>query len=133
MARFPELGEKAEEEMLQFVSNMSTLQGPRKESVFKMSAKQYWSIIGQNEYPNLNLCAKPVNDMICSSAAAERVWSIYRFIHSRLRNRLDNEKVDKIIFIYVNSVILEKSDQGDFVFDEGALFSGIDCQQYEDD
>jgi hAT family C-terminal dimerisation region len=126
--RFPELGEKAEEELVQFVSQMSSLAGSRKESVMKMDAKSYWNVIGRHSFPTLYLCAREVNEMISSSAASERVWSIYRFIHSRLRNRLSNEKVEKLAFIYVNCAILDKADQTDYIADIGAILSVVDCE-----
>lgn len=127
-SRFPGLGDQAQDEMIQFVSKMSSMHGARKETVFKMDSRSYWNIIGQYEFPTLWLCAKTVNEMICSSAASERVWSIYRFIHSRLRNRLANDKVEKLAFVYVNCAILDKNDQTDYILDEGAVLNGTDCQ-----
>lgn len=66
--------------------------------------------------------------MICSSAMSERVWSIYRFVHSRLRNRLVNEKVEKLVFIYVNCAILDQNDHMDYVLHEGAILNGTDYE-----
>jgi hypothetical protein len=63
--------------------------------------------------------------MTCSSAASERVWSIYRFIHSRLHNRLANEKVKKLAFIYVNCAILDTDDQTDYMISELLLMGCI--------
>lgn len=130
--RFPELADKAEEEMVQFVSKMSSLSDSSKETVFKMDSRSYWNIFGRHEFPCLFLCAKEINEMISSSAASERIWSIFRFIHSRLRNRLQNEKVEKITFIYVNCAILDKADQTDYMSDIGAVLSGMDCEIEED-
>lgn len=128
-SRYPGLGDKAEEEAFKFVSDMKMLSGSRKETVFKTNAINYWNICGRHEYPTLHLCAKSVNYMICSSAASERVWSIYRFIHSQLRNRLSNEKVQKLVFQYVNCAILDEEDQMDYILEDGAFLSGIDCQE----
>lgn len=128
-SRYLELGDKAEQEMVQFLSKMSTLPDARRETIFKLDAKSYWNIFGRHEFPALYLCAKSINEMICSSAASERVWSIYRFIHSRLRNRLSNDKVEKLAFVYVNCAILDKHDQTDYMQDIGAALSGMDCQE----
>ena len=128
--RFPEQREKAGEEVVQFMSEMSSLVGPRWENTMKMDARSYWNALGRHKFPSLYLCAQSVNEMITSSAASERVWSIYRFIHSRLRNRLSNEKVEKLAFVYVNCAILDKNDQTDYIEDSGAVLSGID---YEND
>jgi hypothetical protein len=113
--RSPEHAEQAKNEMINFGSKMSDLIGSRKETVFSMNAKKYWNVFGKREFPSLYICAKSVNEMICSSAASERVWSIYRFIHSRLRNRLSNEKVEKLVYIYINCAILDKADDFDYV------------------
>ena len=89
-------------------------------------------VSGRQEFPCLYLCAKEINEMICSSAASERVWSIYRFIHSRLRNRLTNEKVEKLAFIYVNCAIFDNDDQTDYIADSGANLDGMDWEDDEE-
>ena len=43
-----------------------------------------------------------------TSAASERNWSAFSFIHIKLCNRLHNERVEKIVFIYWNLKILRK-------------------------
>jgi hypothetical protein len=65
------------------------------------SALQYWQIDGAS-YPNLSKEAIKVFSMVTSSASSEREFSSMSFIHSKLRNRLENEKVNKLIFIENN-------------------------------
>jgi hypothetical protein len=55
------------------------------------------------------------------SFGRENVVNI-RGIHSRLSNRLKNEKVDKLVFIYTNCVSFVKLD--DNIASEGALVDG---------
>ncbi len=43
-----------------------------------------------------------------TSAASEQNWSAFSFIHTKLCNRLHNERVEKIVFIYWNLKILRK-------------------------
>ena len=43
-----------------------------------------------------------------TSAASERNWSTYNFIHSKLRNRITIDQVKKLIYIYWNIRILQK-------------------------
>ncbi|KAG6943474.1 hypothetical protein JG687_00018438, partial [Phytophthora cactorum] len=43
-----------------------------------------------------------------SSASSERSWSIHGFIHTKLRNRLTPERVNKLVFVYTN--IARKSE-----------------------
>lgn len=131
--RFPGFGVKAEDEAARYISKMSALTGPEKESIFKLDATCYWNIIGRKDFPTLFLLAKRVNGMVCSSAASERVWSIYRFIHTRLRNKLGNVKVEKLVFIYVNCAIFDKIDPADYIWeDDGISLSWNDYEEVED-
>lgn len=126
--RRPELAQQARSEIISFVTKMSSLPEHKKDFIYDMTARQYWVIFGQNEFPALYVAAKPINEMVCSSAASERIWSIYKFIHSRLRNRLSNEKVEKLVALYVNCAILDKNDFNDYIMEqEGAVLDGNDC------
>lgn len=126
--RDPEKAEDAHNEIIKFLAKMSSLVYEHKETVSKMTSREYWQIFGKREYPALNVVAAAVNEMQPTSAASERIWSIYRFIHSRLRNRLSNEKVEKLVFLYVNCAILDDADRNDYILDEGALLTGNDCE-----
>ena len=53
---------------------MAALPERRKETIFKMNARNYWNIIGRDKYLALYEIAMPINEMICSSATAERAW-----------------------------------------------------------
>lgn len=44
--RFPEQREKAGEEVVQFMSEMLSLVGPRWENTMKMDARSYWNALG---------------------------------------------------------------------------------------
>lgn len=114
------------EQMLSYVTKMSTLSAKQRDVIFKMSAKNYWSIIGRREFSDLYKVAKPIIEMICSSATSERTWSTFKFVHSRLRNRLTNEKVEKLVFLYTNCVLLDESDKNDYILEDGAVLSGLD-------
>lgn len=117
------------EEMVAYVTKMSTLPEKQQEIIFQMSAKSYWSIIGRREFPALYEVAKPIVEMICSSATSERTWSTFKFIHSRLRNRLTNERVSKLVFLYTNCVVLDEKDKNDYILESGAVLSGNDCDE----
>eukprot|EP00644_Phytophthora_capsici_P006750 jgi/Phyca11/561897/estExt2_Genewise1.C_PHYCAscaffold_80174 len=62
---------------------------------------EWWSV-NRSEYPALFEIARRVFTMPTSSATAERSWSIYKYIHSKLRNQLLSETVQKLVFIYSN-------------------------------
>lgn len=124
----PEIAEKVEQEMIAFVSKLSNLTQSQQEITFQMNAKTYWGVIGRREFPSLFLIAKPITEMICSSAASERTWSTFRFLHSRLRNRLSNESVEKLVFVYTNSALMDKKDKTDYILEEGAMINGNDYE-----
>ena len=54
-----------------------------------------------------------------TSATAERNWSAFRFIHSRLRNRLVEERVQKLVYVFGNSKLVEK---GQYLEDDDIEF-----------
>ena len=120
--------ESVANEMISFVTEMSEIPESRQQTLFRMTAKQYWSVIGKKKFPALFKIAKPITEMICSSAIAERSWSTFRFIHSRLRNRLTNDRVKKLVFIYTNCVLLDSVDTNDYILEDGAVVSGNDCE-----
>jgi hAT family C-terminal dimerisation region len=125
---YPDIVDEIEQDMLSFVEEMSELPEKRKDFIFKMNAKTFWNIIGREKYPALYKVAQPIVEMICSSAISERVWSTFRFIHSRLRNRLTNDRVGKLVFIYSNSVLLDSMDQNDYILEEGAILNSSECE-----
>jgi hypothetical protein len=124
----PHIVEEISNELMSFLSDMSKLPESRKQFVLRMSAEQYWNIAGVVKYPNLAKIALKISSMICSSAISERTWSTFNFIHSRLRNRLTTERVNKLVFIYTNCVSLDGSDKNDYILEEGAVVNGNDCE-----
>ena len=40
-----------------------------------------------------------------ASAASERIWSVYDFIHTKRRNQLNTDKVDKLVSLHANASI----------------------------
>ena len=126
----PEIADTAEDEFIgDFIGERAALPERRKETIFKMNARNYWNIIGHDKYPALYEITNPINEMICSSATAERAWSTFRFIHSRLRNRLTNERVEKLVFLYTNSVLMDTNDKTNYILEEGAILNEIECQE----
>ena len=72
----------------------------QKDFKFKMllkgtkTALQYWQIDGIS-YPVLSKEAIKVFSIVTSSASSEREFSSMAFIHSKLRNRLGNDKSEQ--------------------------------------
>lgn len=121
----------AQATMMQFfdyIREVSALTGPNKDLVDGMSASDYWNVFGKIKFPLVYECAKSINAMVCSSAASERAWSIHGFVHTPLRNKLANEKVNKLAFLYINSGLLDDTDIRDYVNSNGTLLRDDDYE-----
>ena len=53
--------------------------------------------------PELTKFAVRVLSIPTSSAAAERNWSTFSYIHDKKRNKLSNDRVFKLVYIYFNN------------------------------
>ena len=60
-------------------------------------------------YRLLVILSVQVFEAITNSIVSERAFSVMNLIYTKLRNRLGSEKVDKLIYIYMNQYILDKS------------------------
>ena len=62
---------------------------------------QWWLADG-TDWPLLQNLALRVFSLAASSAASERNFSTFGFVHSKFRNRLDQEKIRKLVYIKTN-------------------------------
>eukprot|EP00644_Phytophthora_capsici_P002673 jgi/Phyca11/105486/e_gw1.11.336.1 len=69
---------------------------------YKSSPVDWRKWDGLDKYPLLSRITIRIYTIPTSSAASERSWSIFKFVHSSRRNRLSNDKVIKLAFIYSN-------------------------------
>jgi len=67
----------------------------------------WWAVL-QTEIPILGTIASKLMLIPASSAAAERNWSHFGFIHNLKRNRLTNERIFKLVSIYSYYKTLKK-------------------------
>ena len=65
-------------------------------------ASSWWESFGRKMYPGISQLARTLRSIPSSSAASERCWSVFDFIHTKKRNRLLNSKVNKLVFLYSN-------------------------------
>jgi hypothetical protein len=110
--------ERCRGELDTYLTNMVNLPYVLEEEFLSLSGKQFWSQYGISDYPFLAKIALRLFTVPTSSAAAERVWSIYSFIHSKRRNRLGIQKVEKLVFIYINHCLLDTIDVNDYIGDD---------------
>ena len=102
-------------ELNNFLSQFTLMDPQTKKEYFEMTPFQYWTIYGRNDFPMLQKIALRIFNVPISNASSERAWSTFDFIHTKKRNRLLNEKVKKLVFIYTNSALLDSDDPIDYL------------------
>ncbi|RWR88537.1 hypothetical protein CKAN_01755600 [Cinnamomum micranthum f. kanehirae] len=83
------------------------------------SPADWWSAYG-SKTPNLQKFAMEVLSLTCSSSGREQNWSVFEHIHSKKRNRLDQKRLNDLVFVKYNRAL--KHDE--FVFDDDILTWG---------
>lgn len=68
--------------------------------------------------PELAPFAEKLMITYANSVASERAWSAMNFIHSKSRNRLSLETIDKLLFIFINIRSLRKLNNYELGADE---------------
>lgn len=65
----------------------------------------WYRVFVKTTFPELADFACKVLTVPSSSAAVERIWSIFGHVHSKRRNRLTQERAGKLVFVRVNSAL----------------------------
>lgn len=76
---------------------------------------------GANRY--LGTVARRLLSCLANSVPSERAFSAQNFIHNKTRNRLSQEKTDKLAFIYMNAKALRRDRKS---------FHSLTAQEIED-
>lgn len=93
---------------------------------------QYWQIDGDG-FPIIKKIAMVVFGMMTSSAASERNFSTFSFIHSKLRNSLNIGRVEKLVYIKSNAPMLDTKTEVCSVSDDSDLGSFGSGNNSDDD
>ena len=80
-----------------------------------------WWTLDARRYLILNAIVCQVLSILSTSAASERNWSSFGFIHSKLHNRLEDSKVEKCVYLYWNMRILKQIYQQEKAVDNADL------------
>ena len=72
---------------------------------------QFWQRHADNSY-ELAVFARRLFKTVANSASCERAFSRMKLVHSKNRNRLSPERVNKLLFISINSPILRRDGLG---------------------
>jgi hypothetical protein len=71
-----------------------------------MKPKNFWAMNG-SRWPSIKPLATKIFALVTSTTSSERSWSTQGYIHSKIRNCLGNEKVNKLVFVKSNSQLLD--------------------------
>lgn len=96
------------------------------EAVKQCSPAQWWSIIGVVEAPNLTNLAMHILSQTVSSSNCERNWTTFSMIHTKLRNRIKMENLEKLVYVHYNMRLraknLRQRDTEDHLIDLDYIF-----------
>ncbi|GKE17047.1 SCAN domain-containing protein [Tanacetum coccineum] len=97
--------------------NCSTARLTRKEK----SPTDWWDSFG-DDIPELKQFAIRVLSLTCSSSGCERNWSDFEMVHSKRRNRLQQQKMNDLVFVMYNLKLIgreeRKQKEEDFYFED---------------
>ncbi|KAL6495777.1 hypothetical protein OROGR_030340 [Orobanche gracilis] len=74
----------------------------------------WWSQYGTSA-PTLQKFVIKVLSVTCSSSGCERNWSVFEHLHSKKRNRLDQQKLNDLVFIKYNRALRRRYDCRDTI------------------
>ena len=76
--------------------------------LFKFSyLVSWWEQFGIDT-PELQKFAVRVLSQCCSATWCERNWSVFEFIHSKKRNRLEHKRLNDLVFVRYNLKIKQR-------------------------
>ena len=64
-------------------------------------AVQWWEAFGSH-CPQLHKFAIPIFSQTCNATGCERNWSVFERIHTKKRNRLDQKRLNDLVFVQYN-------------------------------
>ncbi|XP_059623168.1 uncharacterized protein LOC132266331 [Cornus florida] len=73
----------------------------------KKSPAEWWNSYG-DECPELKQFAIRILSLTCSSSGCERNWSAFEMVHSKRRNRLQQKKLNDLVFVMYNIKLRER-------------------------
>ncbi|CAG8708297.1 4265_t:CDS:1, partial [Racocetra fulgida] len=125
---YPETCTKIYSQLLEYLNHSGPFNNTMAwESVNSVDQLTWWSGKFSNSAPELVQFAKRILTIPTSSAAAERNWSNFSYIHSIKRNRLKPSNVFKLVYIFSNSKLNNSYNTKKELFSKKIEIDNIDC------
>ncbi|XP_023758229.1 uncharacterized protein LOC111906691 [Lactuca sativa] len=70
----------------------------------KIALAEWWMQYGASAL-TLKKCAVKVLSLTCSSSGCEKNWSVFEHLHSKKRNRLEQQKLNDLVYIKYNRAL----------------------------
>jgi hAT family C-terminal dimerisation region len=80
--------------------------------------RNFWKMVSTEDSKFLRRLAMRIFATPANSVPSERAFSAQNFIHTKLRNSLHPSRVDKIVFIYMNSRVLKNQQKSSYKMSE---------------
>ncbi|KAI3822342.1 hypothetical protein L1987_09931 [Smallanthus sonchifolius] len=80
----------------------------------KLAPAMWWMQYGASA-PALKKFAIKVLSLTCSSSGCERNWSVFEHLHSKKRSRLDQQKLNDLVYIKYNRALRRRYDMRDTI------------------
>ncbi|ETP51203.1 hypothetical protein F442_03631 [Phytophthora nicotianae P10297] len=129
------LGDEFHLQLQNFVIAKSEWTGRTRVDYHCYSPINWWAIETSRTYHLVQEFAKLSLYVPTSSASCERSWSIFAFIHTKLRIRLTSDRVNKRVFVYTN--LARKSEANNVLYqlypDAGGESDSSDDSSSSDD
>jgi hypothetical protein len=71
-------------------------------AALNLEPHEWWDLLGAGAH-TLAPIAKRILAQVCSASSCERNWSMYSFVHNKVRNRLTSERAEELVYIYTNA------------------------------
>ena len=88
-----------------FLKNMGLFEETVDPIVQGAPSHEWWDAI-DSEAKALQTIERRIFAQVCSISSYERNWSIYSFVHNKVRNRLQSSRTKDLVYIYTNSRLL---------------------------
>lgn len=94
-------------------------------------AWKWWMMNGGEHYNLLRGLAMKILGQCAANSSSERNWSMYKYVHSTVRNRLLADRAEKLVYMFCNEKILQHIEsQG---YEEDMPTWVYDCTTQEED
>jgi hypothetical protein len=88
-----------------FLENRGPFEGSTNPRRHDAPLHEWWDAMG-SEAKALQTIARRILGQVCSVSACERNWSMYSFVHNKVRNRLKYNRVDDLVYVYANTRLI---------------------------